>query len=78
MITFTSDKYVKMPDTGQKGLEMNTASPSSPHMGLISVASLNKFYEFYAHGPFRVYLFHTQMYTILHNVKSEGMQSKHK
>lgn len=78
MITFTSDKYFKMPDTGQKGLEMNTASSSSLHMGLISVASLNKFYEFYTHGPFHVYLFHTQMYTILHSVKSEGMQSKHK
>jgi len=67
-----------MPDTGQKGLDMNTASPSSPHMGLISVASLNKLYEFYAHRPFRVYLFHTQMCTILRIVKSEGMQSKHK
>lgn len=64
MITFTSDKYFKMPDTGQKGL--------------ISVATLNKFYEVYAHGPCRVYLFHTQMCTILHIVKSEGMQSKHK
>jgi hypothetical protein len=78
MITFTSDKYFKMPDTGQKGLEMNTASPSSPYMGLIFVASLNKFYEFNAHGPFRVYLFHTRMCTILHIVKSEGMQNKHK
>jgi hypothetical protein len=77
MITFTSDKYFKMPDTGQKGLEMNTASPSSPCMGLISVASLNKFYEVYTRGPLRVYLFHTQMCTILH-IKYEGMQSKHK
>jgi len=78
MITFTSDKYFKMSDTGQKGLEMNTASPSSPYIGLIFVASLNKFYEFYAHGPFSVYLFHTQMCTILHIVRSEGMQSKYK
>jgi len=64
-----------MPDTGQKGLEMNTASPSSPYMRLTSVAPLNKFYEVYA---LRVYLFHTQMCSILHIVKSEGMQSKHK
>jgi hypothetical protein len=78
MITFTSDKYFKMLDTGQKGLEMNTASPSSSYMGLISVASLNEFYEFYTHGPFHVYLFHTPMCTILHIVKSEGMQIKHK
>ena len=64
MITFTTDKYFKMPDTSQKGL--------------IFVASLNKFYKVYTHGPCRVYLFHTQMCTILHIVKFEEMQSKHK